>query len=357
MRPSNRLRLRLLVGLLLVWAAPLHAQTSNQDPCGDGSGIMPVPEKALGVCGLDDTEHAVIYGGDLTVPFGIRSCWAGWTGNEWTTAYCDQSRDYTIEVTGPTRNQQFLLSGAAGDIPVSLEFHHPAASATTLVPGQETSTRFRGAANGQQTPVYFSITPDNSVTPAPGIYRGTLQFYLYQCNPWGDPDNPYNPVVCKGSTASDNRTELTPALSVDIALVVGAAIRISGLEDMLLQMPAPGNDITAQQLFCVSTTASSKFSLKADSQNGNGQFLLGGTSGSDTIAYELIVQSTLGPKKKAKLTEGVFTKKDWAGHSSMDCRGYSNENMLLELTVPAANLANPQDYQYIDTLTLTVELE
>lgn len=357
MRQNNARHLVLLLALLVLKTAPVQAQSSNQDPCGDGSGIMPLPDKALGVCGLDDTDHVLEFEGDLTIPFSIRSCWADWEGNEWSTAYCAQSRDYTIEVTGPTLNQEFVLSGPGGDIPVALTFHHPSVTSTAIVPGQVTGTRFRGAANGQQTPVSFSITPSTATAPTPGIYRGTLQFYLYQCNPWGSPDDPYNPILCKDSTASDNRTELSPPLSVDIALLVGAGIRISGLEDMVLQMPAPGNDITAEQYFCVYTTASTKFTLRADSQNGSGQFLLGGASTTDTIAYELQVQSEKPPKKKAKLAEGVFTQKSWEGHSSVDCTGYSDENMLLNLTIPAANLANPQDYQYTDTLTLTVEMQ
>ncbi|WP_078083136.1 hypothetical protein [Microbulbifer mangrovi] len=357
MRRNNARHLVLLALLLMLKTTATQAQSSNQDPCGDGSGIMPVPDKALGVCGLDDTQQVLEYEGDLTIPFSIRSCWADWEGNEWSTAYCDKSRDYTIEVTGPSLNQAFLLSGPGDDIPVSLKFHHPAVTSTAIIPGQETSTRFRGGANGQQTPVSFSIEPTPSTAPVPGIYRGTLQFYLYQCNPWGSPDDPYNPIICKGSSASDNRTELALPLSVDITLVVGAGIRISGLEDMVLQMPAPGNDINAQQSFCVYTTASTKFTLRADSLNGSGQFLLGGASGTDTIAYEINVQSEKPPKKKAKLTEGVFTQKEWNGHSSADCIGYSDENMLLDLTIPAANLNNPQDYQYTDTLTLTVEMQ
>ena len=347
----------LLMSVLAGLSAAGNAQSTNRDPCGDGSGIMPVAEKSLGVCGLDDTEHPLIYRGDLSIPFSIRSCWADWEGNEWTTAYCEKSRDYTIEVTGPSQGQEFLLSGPSGNLPVSLKFHHPSVTSAAIVPGQESSTRFRGASNGQQTPVSFSFTPNASYSPAPGIYRGTLQFYLYQCNPWGDPSNPHNPIICKGSTASDNRTELSPPITVDIALLVGSGIRISGLEDMALQMPNPVDDISAQQHFCVYTTSSTKFTLRADSLNGSGQFLLGGVSSTDTIAYELNLRSEIPPKKKAKLSEGVTTSKDWKGHPSTDCTGYSDENMLLELTIPASNLTNPQDYQYIDTLTLTVEMQ
>ncbi|WP_105103502.1 hypothetical protein [Microbulbifer pacificus] len=344
-----------MIAVVLI-SGTASAQSSNQDPCGDGSGIMPIPEKALGICGLDDSEQAVVYGGDLTVPFSIRSCWADWEGNQWSTAYCTNSRDYTIEVTGPAQGQKFLLSGPGGNVSVTLKFHHPSATATTITPGQVTSTRFAGAANGQQTPVYFSVTPDTTTTPAPGIYRGTLQFYLYQCNPWGDANNPNNPIICKGSTASGNRTELNPPLTMDVALIVGASIRISGLEDMVLQMPNPIADIVAQQHFCVYTTAATDFRLKADSAHGNGAFLLGGVSTSDTIAYEINIQSEIPPKKNTKMTEGVFTKKDWKGHSSIDCTGYSDENMRLTLTIPSANLTAPLDYQYVDTLTLTVEM-
>lgn len=357
MRPSNGFRrglLSRLPWLLALCAALAHntasAQSTNQDPCGDGSGSMPLAEKALGVCGLDDTEQAVVYEGDLNIPFSIRSCWADGTGSALSPVSCDKSRDYTIEVTGPAVGQQFVLSGPGGELPVTLRFHPPAATAATLLPAQESSTRFRGAANGQQTPVHFSVTPDANTTPAPGIYRATLQFYLYQCDPSGD-----RVTTCKGTT-SGNSTELAPPLSVDIAMIVGAGIRISGLEDMVLPMPNPGADIVAQQHFCVYTTPSTDFRLQADSQNGNGQFLLGGVSGTDTIAYEISILSEIPPKKKTKLTEGVFTRKDWKGHSSVDCLGYSDENMLLELTIPAGNLTNPQDFRYVDTLTLTVEL-
>lgn len=361
MRPNNPAAILGRYLLLIVWAVFIgnlaHAQSANQDPCGDGSGILPLADKAIGVCGLDDSEQAVIYDGDLTIPFSIRSCWADWPGNEWTTAYCDQSRDYTMEVTGPAAGQEFLLSGPGGNIPVTLTFHHPSTTAKTIAPNQVTSTRFSGAVNGGQTPVYFSITPNTSIAPVPGVYRATLQFYLYQCNPWGDGNNPNNPVICKGSTASDNRAELSPPLTVDIALVVGAGIRITGLEDMLLQIPNPIAKINAEQTFCVYTTAATNFRLKADSQNGNGEFLLGGVTSSDTIEYEIKISGTKRPPKNVKIVEGVYTKKDFEGHSSFDCQGYSDENMLLELTIPSRNLANPQDYQYTDTLTLTVEMD
>ncbi|SFC63003.1 hypothetical protein SAMN05660479_02125 [Microbulbifer thermotolerans] len=339
---------------LLIFLNNAYAQSSNSHPCGDGSGIMPVHEKAIGICNLDTQVHNLPADAGKIIPFSIRSCWADWTGNEWVTAYCRHTRSYTIEVRGSGSGDYFFLSGPGGNIPVQFSFRHPTSGAVPLRPSTE-STRFEGAANGVQTPVEFLVTIPEDIQLQVGTYQGTFDFYLYQCNPWGDPNNPWNPIQCKDSNNASERTELYPPISFTIQIGAEAQIQISGLEDMIITSNTSSN-IDAEQSFCVYTSGGVGFNLRAESAHGNGNFVLRGQAGIDTINYEVQVQSLSPPLATTWLQEGVTaTGGLWHGSNRENCA--DGENMLLNVHIPANGLVDPADSQYSDTLTLTVEIE
>ncbi|MGL6159375.1 hypothetical protein [Microbulbifer sp.] len=334
--------------LLGVLAGNTQAQSTNSDPCRDGSDSMPLPEKAIGVCNLDTNSHTFPNEGNKTIPFSIRSCWADWTGNEWSVAYCEHPRDYTIEVGGPTQGGQFVLSGPGGNIPFALTFSQPSSGSETLTPHTETNNRFAGSINGAQIPVEFEISLLGSTSFSPGIYSGNFEFYLYQCDPW------WSGGICKGTTASQ-AAELSPPIFFTIEITVLPQIRISSLQDMTLTAN-PGGNTEDQQSFCVYTTGGISFDLRAESQNGNGAFILIGNAGIDSVDYQLRVESQTPPRRPTWLNEGVSTTNGrWNGHQQDGCN--SGDNMLLTIRIPQGELANAQDSTYTDTLTLTVELE
>ncbi|MCX2780140.1 hypothetical protein [Microbulbifer thermotolerans] len=340
--------------VLLTLTSTVHAQSSNSHPCGDGSGIMPVHEKAIGICNLDTQTHTLPAEGSKIIPFSIRSCWADWTGNEWVTAYCRYARSYTLEVRGNGGGDYFWLSGPGGNIPMQLSFLHPASGSVALRPNTE-STRFEGAANGVQTPVELLVTIPEGVQLQPGTYRGDFDFYLYQCNPWGDPNNPWNPIRCKDSNNSSQRTELYPPISFTIQIGAEAQIRISGLEDMEITPSTSGNT-DAEQNFCVYTSGGANFDLRAQSTQGSGEFTLRGSSGMDTINYKVHVKSLQPPVAAVWLQEGIATTGGrWQGSSQENCA--DGENMQLLVRIPTNEIADPIDSRYSDTLTLTVELQ
>lgn len=353
--PAHSSLLYVLLFALLLPGAAAVAQphySTNSLPCSDGSEIVEpdeLGEKAIGICNLD-ASHQLPPQGTGSIPFGIRSCWAWWEGNQWSTAYCQEKRDYTVELSGPTDGAgAFVLSGTGGDIPVEIAFSHPAAASPHPLAPSTQSPLFAGAANGAQTPVEFEVTlPESASLPA-GVYSNWFNLYLYQCEgSWEGSD-------CKAST-SNNRAELRPPVPFEIRVTVEPQIRISGLQDMAIDAVA-GNAAEAQQVFCVYANGSADFRIHADSRNGDGDFLLVGNSAGDPVGYRLRVEGLKPPRRRAWLNEGQWSKRRWQGHHSDGCLGGSDENMQLTVRIPVNELRDPRDRTYTDTLTLTVEIQ
>ncbi|WP_250459760.1 hypothetical protein [Microbulbifer litoralis] len=326
--------------------------SSNRFPCSDGSEVVAADElgeKAIGVCNLE-ASHTLSPQGSGSIPFQIRSCWAWWEGNQWSTAYCSEKRDYTVELSGPTGGAgAFVLSGPGGDIPVEIAISHPAAGGPRALAPSQQSALLPGAPDGAQTPVSFEVTVPESANLAAGVYSNWFDFYLYQCQgDWQDSD-------CRGAV-SEGRAELRPPIPFQIRLLVEPQIRISGLQDMVIDASG-GGTAEAQQTFCVYTSGGADFRLRGDSRNGSGEFLLEGTSAGDTVGYRVRVQGLQPPRRRVWLGEGEFSGNRWQGHSQRDCLGGGDENMQLTIRVPSGELRDPQDRSYTDTLTLTVEIE
>lgn len=338
----------LVASLLLLWGQMVSAQSSNSDPCGNGyGGPEPLDDRFIGVCGLDGGTHPLSYNEGSTqlgsIDFSIRSCHTYWGTS------CENARKFTVEIAGPSAGGAFVLSGPAGDVPVRLTLVHAVSGAETLAPDTESSTHFAGGANGQQIPVSLQLTLPSTAALTPGVYSGNFSFYVYQCETW----EPWG--ICKGSTWS-GRTELNPPVQFSVQLVAGTLVRISGLEDLVIDSDTSGN-IDAQQRFCVYASSGARFNVRADSRNGTDAFVLKGTNSGDTIGYQLRMESLLPPHRPAWLSEGQLSSQGWKGSPQIDCLDGNGENMQLTVRIPSSELRNPQDNQYTDTVTLTVEIE
>lgn len=356
-RRADSLVLLGLLLLLLVRAGDVHAQqsfkSSNRFPCTNGSEVTtpersPNGDKAIGICGLDQFSEPVDGASVIVEDFTIRSCWAWWGGNPWQTAPCSDARKFTVELSGDIdKKGNFVVTGPSGSIPVNIWFRYkPSGAEFQFLPNAQSQV-FPGAANGQQIPVEIRISPQTGQFAA-GQYSGNFAFSLYQCEgDWQLPD-------CRGAD-SNGKANLSPPLTFSVTVAQSAQIRISGLEDMHLH--SQGEDIVATQMFCVYTTDEAEFRMKADSQYGNTSFQLKSVSDEQTVGYDLQAWALIGPRRKTRLDEGDYTNTTWRGHGQPECNSGTEENMLLELTIPASRLQNLQSHSYQDTLTLTVEVE
>ncbi|QIL89874.1 hypothetical protein GNX18_09005 [Microbulbifer sp. SH-1] len=328
--------------------------SSNRFPCTNGAEVTepensPNGDKAIGVCGLNQFIEPADGASEIVEDFSIRSCWAWWGGNQWEVEPCEEPRNFTVALAGDTdpSGKNFVINGPSGPVPVDIWFRYkPSGAEFQFLPNAQ-SQAFPGAANGQQIPVEIRITPQSGQFAA-GEYSGNFYFSLYQCEgSWQEPD-------CQ-SADSGGKANLEPALPFGVIVSQPTQIRISGLEDMHLL--SVGEDIQASQTFCVFTTDAADFRLKADSLHGNASFQLKGISGDQTVEYDLRAWALIGPRRRTNLHEGSYTTTTWRGHAQQECNSGSEENMLLELTIPASRLQNLQAHSYQDTLTLTVEAE
>lgn len=246
-----------------------------------------------------------------------------------------QGVKYRVRAT-ETSTAQFTLRSTSGSdqIDVTLTYINFNGMATALTPGAE-SAQQDGTPTFADASIRFDLATAG-IQPASGVYQGYFQLELNQSAACADSG-------CQSTTAS-----------FDVELVVDASIRISGLEDMWIDYPVS----TATQTFCVFTSAGLDFGIRADSQNGTGEFLLLGTGGTgDTVNYQVStgeVSSAL-----VTLTEGVSTLNQgitWAGNPSADC-ATGGENMQLEISLDPAAINNAVETNYTDTITLTVELQ
>ncbi|MCQ3828339.1 hypothetical protein HXX02_02665 [Microbulbifer elongatus] len=325
--------------------------SNNSYPCSNGSEVVApdrLGDKAIGICGLNSLSEA---SGDIQQiinSFTIRSCWAWWEGNQYTTAYCEEPRGFSVELYGDTNaDGDFVLTGPAGSIPVDIRFRHEPDGSEYRFQANNQSQEFSGAANGAQIPVKIIVTPKSGTFP-PGQYEGNFSFALYQCR------GTWNGGDCRGAD-SNGKANLSPPLDFGVRLTSSARIQITGLEDM--QLISTGEDIDASQRFCVYTSDGSEFRIKADSQYGSGTFALKSQTSTQTIEYDLRTWALIGPRRRARLDEGVFTRNTWHGHPQKACNAGADENMLLELRIPSDRLQLLDSTSYHDTLTLTVEAE
>lgn len=344
----------IFVLLVALFACLLHnwalAQSSNSDPCGTGSGPPPRPDddRFIGVCDLDTAVHNFNYdnqGSDQGyIGFSIRSCHTYWGFS------CSNAREYTVEVGGPAAGGYLVLSGSGGNLPLELTFTHPSSGSETLSPYTESNSRFAGATNGVQTPVEFGLSLPDVTGISPGVYSGTFDFYLYQCETWAQPWS-----ICKNSTWN-GRTELNPPVSFTISLTVLPRIIVKNFNDVNLSAAAvtPGQPIEGYEDICVGgifTNYTVMLSSDSGSTGGSGSspFQLNGVSQNlpYTAAFIDNTSSTSGITADASGNiSGSFPR---AGDESCN-----SDNARIIVSVAAADWESANETSYSDTLTVTV---
>lgn len=362
MSPNTSYPLVLSLFLLLIAASgDVSAQSSNTDPCGNGVAIPLTnetnddPNRFVGVCGLENSTSSFTYDGSTDyageLQFSVRSCSTWWGEN------CEKAIPYTVVISGESSAQGFILRRDRGngnqtaainieyssgnishDIPPDTEVPYPSAGDGPV------ADMFPGGANGQQRPASMTLSlADPSVNLRSGVYSGTFYLSIYQCGSMGG--NGWN-SVCNGQ----NRYAYLENLPFHIELRRNSTIDISGVDDIQLSI-VPGNGATGSMQFCVESGGGALFRLTADSAGGNGQFLLQGV---DQLAYSATVEHTPSARSEI-LSEGQPSTSTWPGHASSQC--LSQENMEITISVDQAALNEARDTHYVDTLTLTVELE
>lgn len=362
MSPNTNLLLSAIL-LLTAFSGGLSAQSTNTDPCGNGAAIPLTqesnsdPNRFVGVCRLENRTSTFTYDGSANyageTQFSVRSCFTWWGES------CENAVPYTVVISGESNSEGFVLrrnkgngnktatitlayasGGISHPIPPDTEVPYPSAG-----DGAE-ADMFPGGADGRQRPAAMTVRLANPGTNLPaGVYAGTFYLSIYQCGSMGG--NGWN-SVCNGQY---NYTYLEN-IPFRIELRRKSTIDISGVEDIPLSIE-PGNGATGTMQFCVGTSGGALFRLLADSATGNGQFLLQGV---DQLQYSTTVEH-LPSARRENLQEGRSSQRTWPGHFDSQCQGLSQENMQITIDVDQLALDEARDTEYVDTLTLTVELE
>lgn len=354
--------------LILSTAIQASANSTNARPCDTGAGppdnatAPGYGERLIGICHLDDTSNRIEYKPSTieqgVITFGVRSC-----SPNAGSATCDHAAPYSVRVSGPSQNNHFVLERSSWfgtqRLPISLRYTSLGVS-EELLPGQFSSSShlFPSSANGQLAPAAIEISLAPGASYSGQYYSGEFALSIDQC---GSNDNS-GPPPCNGNYPVTTLAEI----HFSIEIWQEAEIRISGLEDMLLDATTSSlGTVEASQEFCVYGTPletflwwtwtydSSLFRVTADSQNGNGSFILRGIN---DLEYEIEIAS-VDDGFSENLREGTPSNTRWRGHGDLSCANYSDENMRITIRVPQEQLESAIGSSYTDTLTLTVELE
>ena len=143
------------------------------------------------------------------------------------------------------------------------------------------------------------------------------------------------------------------SISFNVTVSVVSLVQISGLEDMKLEAHS-GQPVENSQSFCVFTFGANSFGIQGSSVNGSNQFLL--ESAGNTIPYQVAINRVAGGQDSEKvLVEGADFVSDssWEGVNSALCQS-GQENMLIRISVSAADMSSKPAGSYQDTLELTV---
>ncbi|WP_226662996.1 hypothetical protein [Microbulbifer aggregans] len=350
--------------LLAVTAEYSAAQSTNTDPCGNGTAIPLTQEnnydrnRFVGVCGLENNTltftHNETAGHLGEYPFSVRSCFVEW-GETCTTAL-----PYTVLISGEydEKEEGFILrrDRGQGNQTTNINLTLSSGGVSHLIPPEtevpaastgdgSVSSMFPGGANGMQVPVTLSVqlvNPNDKLQP--GVYSGTFTLSIYQCGTYAG--SGWH-SVCNGSV----RYTYLENIAFTIELRTESTIDISGVEDVALIF-TPGEGASGSTQFCVSSSGGALFRITADSANGNGQFIL---QGSDQLQYS--AQAAHLPSGRSEQLQESQASPGWPGHTDSQCLGNTQENMEILIRVDQSQIDQARDTNYLDTLTLTVELE
>lgn len=288
------------------------------------------------VCSLQDEEltYESIESWQF-IPFNIGSCGGSLFGNS-----CNQAVGYKVRLGSDTTDgNQFVLTGDSGSIRVNLAFTNAGGMSETLQPDILTNT-FSGTVGS--SPVSLSLQRGASdPTLLPGTYRGDFEFTLEQdqhCQTFI-----FFPV-CKQTSPISIRFQ--------IEVTVAPMIRLGGLEDRVIQ----GNSLGVtedQQTFCVFSRGGAPFRITADSGTADDTFML--ASNLDQIEYTTWIESLVTGMQE-QLEEAQPSGQSWPGRLYENCT-VGGDNMRITIRIRPEEIANAQDINYTDTLTLTVTLD
>lgn len=321
MKPIRSLFVLGLICLAISISKPAQAQTCNSNALAEACDFDSQP------ISLDwrNTEQ-----GDISFRIISRKCR--------NFLYCLfsfwEAAEYTIEVSEISAGNNFFLSGSNGSVPISLSYSSSSVTGLPLLPNIQTSPINDGSSRHHEVYLTVSLTsPNAGAQLLAGSYSGIFQLTITQQGNCG-----YS--SCASST-----------VSFAIELQVPANIRISGLDDIVINAPY---EMEKDEDFCVFTQGGAAFGIKADSASGTGTFQLEGTNTGEKITYQTQVD-TYPSSAPVILDEGIATPSLWAGSIYQNCNGGSNMRIIISLSNGA--LDDAVEGQYHDTLTLTVELE
>ncbi|MFK0570992.1 hypothetical protein [Endozoicomonas sp.] len=141
---------------------------------------------------------------------------------------------------------------------------------------------------------------------------------------------------------------LNGSVGFQITLTLATGIQISGLEDM--QLVENNGSASASQNFCVFALGTERFSLRANSEEGNGESFKLINSNDETLSYSMKVEDS-----NSKVENYAGNKnpiRGWKPSNQYLCSDHRAENMTL--TVNVANTDSVSAGVYSDTMTLTV---
>ncbi|WP_067583574.1 hypothetical protein [Endozoicomonas ascidiicola] len=148
---------------------------------------------------------------------------------------------------------------------------------------------------------------------------------------------------------------LTASVTFNIALEFIPVVQISGLQDMAITHVS-GDNVQAEQKFCVFGFGTTKFEIRGESGNGSGQFLL--SNGNNDIPYVLSIgsgQSNGNGSLTSLIESGDYIANDsWKASNTLLCDSGNSDNMRLRVSISDSNIEGKPAGLYKDTAYLIV---
>jgi hypothetical protein len=137
--------------------------------------------------------------------------------------------------------------------------------------------------------------------------------------------------------------------SLKVGLVVEDMVRISDLDDLMLQWNSGQQAFTATDNLCVFRNLSGRYSVSARSHHGDNAFVMAGPSGS-RLTYDVQWNGrSLTPENRSGVING-------AHQTAPDCAGNGNTTLKVRSTPEQVSAAS-RTGTHTDTLTLEIIAE
>ncbi len=158
-------------------------------------------------------------------------------------------------------------------------------------------------------------------------------------------------AVSPSFAATQGDEGATSTGTMNLTVGVGDKVRISGLTDISGNFDGT-NDIVAASPACVYRNGTGKYGIRATGSGGSGSFTL--SDGANQVSYQVSYNDGSGAQP---LTAGtLLAGRTGADRFSPSCATAGN-NGSINVTIPAAQLAQVPGSTYAGTLTLVVTPE